>query len=122
MEVNTYFMISLTYDIILLQGDFYQWVDLFNHFDTFYETFVQPRKDLRLEGFPRDEVLPLPKGALIEILRVSKKILEHCGNKHLFLSCEVKQTSSESRFMPCCQPGRDFDCVHFVLGEVPVSF
>ena len=77
-------------------------MDLFNHFDTFYETYVQPRKDLRLEGSPRDELLPFPKGALIEILRVSKKILEHCGNKHLFLSCEVSILVLRADVCLCC--------------------
>jgi hypothetical protein len=29
-----------------LQGDFYHWVELLNHFEVFFETFIKPKKDL----------------------------------------------------------------------------
>jgi len=29
-----------------LQGDFYHWAELLNHFEVFFETFIKPRKDL----------------------------------------------------------------------------
>jgi len=32
------------------KGDFYHWIDLWNHFELFFETYVKPRKDLQLEG------------------------------------------------------------------------
>ena len=45
-----------------VQGDFHHWVDLFNHFDSFFEKYVKPRKDLQIDDdfldldplFPRE--------------------------------------------------------------------
>lgn len=70
------------------KGDFHHWVDLFNHFNTFFEKYVKPRKDLQLEVDGLDSDPPFPKGALLQILRVIRIILENCTNKHFYSSYE----------------------------------
>jgi E3 ubiquitin-protein ligase HUWE1 len=57
--------------IELLQGDFYHWVDLWNYFKLFFETYVKPRKDLQLEGNFAESNDPFPKDAVLQILRVT---------------------------------------------------
>lgn len=61
-------------------------MDLFNHFDSYFEKYIKPRKDLRLEDDFLDFDPPFPKEAVLQILRVMRIILENCTNKH-FLSC-----------------------------------
>ncbi|XP_010675966.2 E3 ubiquitin-protein ligase UPL1 isoform X2 [Beta vulgaris subsp. vulgaris] len=68
------------------KGDFHHWVDLFNHFDSYFEKHIKPRKDLRLEDDFLDCDPPFPREAVLQILRVMRIILENCTNKH-FLSC-----------------------------------
>ncbi|XP_057529454.1 E3 ubiquitin-protein ligase UPL1 [Amaranthus tricolor] len=67
------------------KGDFHHWVDLFVHFDSYFEKHIKSRKDLHLEDefFGCDP--PFPKEAVLQILRVMRIILENCTNKH-FLS------------------------------------
>ncbi len=72
-----------------LQGDFYHWVELLNHFEVFFETFIKPRKDLQLEGNFLEGDDPFPKEAVLQILRVTQIILENCANKYLYNSNEV---------------------------------
>lgn len=61
-------------------------MDLFNHFDSYFEKHIKPRKDLRLEDDFLDSDPPFPKEAVLQILRVMRIVLENCTNKH-FLSC-----------------------------------
>lgn len=61
-------------------------MDLFNHFDSYFEKHIKPRKDLRLEDDFLDCDPPFPREAVLQILRVMRIILENCTNKH-FLSC-----------------------------------
>lgn len=68
------------------KGDFHHWVDLFNHFDSYFEKHIKPRKDLRLEDDFLDCDPPFPREDVLQILRVMRIILENCTNKH-FLSC-----------------------------------
>lgn len=68
------------------KGDFHHWVDLFDHFDSYFEKHIKPRKDLRLEDDFLDNDPPFPKEAVLQILRVMRIVLENCTNKH-FLSC-----------------------------------
>lgn len=72
-----------------LQGEFYHWVDLFNHFEVFFEQHVKPRKDLQLEGEFLEGDGPFPKEAVLQVLRVTRIILENCVNKYLYSSNEV---------------------------------
>ncbi|EPS70177.1 hypothetical protein M569_04584 [Genlisea aurea] len=70
------------------KGDFHHWVDLFNHFDTFFEKFIKPRKDLQLDdNFLESDPL-FPRNAVLQILRVIRIILENCTNKHFYSSYE----------------------------------
>ncbi|KAI3456803.1 hypothetical protein Pfo_013466, partial [Paulownia fortunei] len=70
------------------KGDFHHWVDLFNHFDTFFEKYIKPRKDLQLEDNFLESDPPFPRDAVLQILRVIRVILENCTNKHFYSSYE----------------------------------
>ncbi|KAL0353502.1 UNVERIFIED_CONTAM: E3 ubiquitin-protein ligase UPL1 [Sesamum angustifolium] len=70
------------------KGDFHHWVDLFNHFDTFFEKFIKPRKDLQLAENFLEADPPFPRDAVLQILRVIRVILENCTNKHFYSSYE----------------------------------
>lgn len=70
------------------KGDFHHWVDLFNHFDTFFEKYIKPRKDLQLDDNFSESDPPFPREAVIQILRVIRVILENCTNKHFYSSYE----------------------------------
>ncbi|GER32833.1 E3 ubiquitin-protein ligase UPL1 [Striga asiatica] len=71
------------------KGDFHHWVDLFNHFDTFFEKYIKPRKDLQLEENFLESDPPFPRDAVLQILRVIRVILENCTNKHFYSSYEL---------------------------------
>ena len=71
------------------QGDFHHWVDLFNHFGSFFEKFIKPRKDLQVEDNFLEADPPFPRDAVLQILRVTRIILENCTNKHFYSSYEV---------------------------------
>lgn len=75
--------------IVLMQGDFHHWVDLFNHFDTFFEKFIKTRKDLQLVDHFLDSDPPFPRDAVLQMLRVIRIVLENCTNKHFYSSYEV---------------------------------
>ncbi|CAN6195336.1 unnamed protein product [Urochloa humidicola] len=66
------------------KGDFHHWVDLFNHFDSFFESYIKERKDLQLEDNFLDVDPPFPREAVLQILRVSRIILENCTNRHFY--------------------------------------
>lgn len=70
------------------KGDFHHWVDLFNHFNTFFEKYIKTRKDLRVEDSFLESDPPFPREAVLQILRVIRIILENCANKHLYSSYE----------------------------------
>ncbi|KAG0454476.1 hypothetical protein HPP92_023768 [Vanilla planifolia] len=78
-----------------LEGDFHHWLDLFNHFESFFEKYIKPRKDLQLV----DEFLgadpPFPRNTVLQILRVTQSILENCSNKHLYSSYECPESDLE---------------------------
>ncbi|XP_021771401.1 E3 ubiquitin-protein ligase UPL1-like isoform X1 [Chenopodium quinoa] len=75
------------------KGDFHHWVDLFNHFDSYFEKHIKPRKDLCFEDDFLECDPPFPREAVLQILRVMRIILENCTNKH-FLSCYEQHLSS----------------------------
>ncbi|KAG9144120.1 hypothetical protein Leryth_013765 [Lithospermum erythrorhizon] len=70
------------------KGDFHHWVDLFNHFDTYFDKYIKPRKDLQLVDNFLGCDPPFPKEAVLQILRVISIILENCSNKHFYSSYE----------------------------------
>lgn len=72
-----------------MQGDFHHWVDLFNHFNAFFEKYIKTRKDLCVEDSFLESDPPFPREAVLQILRVIRIILENCANKHLYSSYEV---------------------------------
>ncbi|GMN62344.1 hypothetical protein TIFTF001_031415 [Ficus carica] len=75
------------------KGDFHHWVDLFNHFDSFFEKHIKTRKDLQIEDNFLDSDPPFPKEAVLQILRVIRIILENCTNKHFYSSYEQHLSS-----------------------------
>ncbi|CAH1444286.1 unnamed protein product [Lactuca virosa] len=70
------------------KGDFHHWIDLFNHFDTFFEKYIKPRKDLQVEDDFLEFDPPFPRESVLQILRVVRIILENCTNKHFYSSYE----------------------------------
>ncbi|XP_023540404.1 E3 ubiquitin-protein ligase UPL1-like isoform X1 [Cucurbita pepo subsp. pepo] len=70
------------------KGDFHHWVDLFNHFDSFFEKHIKSRKDLQVEDNFLGSDPPFPREAVLQILRVIRIILENCTNKHFYSSYE----------------------------------
>ncbi|KAL6999109.1 E3 ubiquitin-protein ligase upl1 [Sarracenia purpurea var. burkii] len=70
------------------KGDFHHWIDLFNHFDAFFEKHIKTRKDLQVEDNFLECDPPFPKEAVLQILRVIRIILENCTNKHFYSSYE----------------------------------
>lgn len=66
-------------------------MDLFNHFDTYFEKHIKARKDLHVEQQDSEDesTPPLPKDALLQILRVIRVVLDNCTNIHFFTSYEV---------------------------------
>lgn len=70
------------------KGDFHHWVDLFNHFDSYFEKYIKPRKDLQVEDNFLESDPPFPREAVLQILRVIRVILENCTNKHFYSTYE----------------------------------
>ncbi|XP_020222235.1 E3 ubiquitin-protein ligase UPL1 [Cajanus cajan] len=65
------------------KGNFHHWRPLLLHFDTYFKTYLSCRKDLTLLDNLEDDS-PLPKHAILQILRVMQIILENCPNKSSF--------------------------------------
>lgn len=82
-------MLFIPFFFFFWQGDFHHWVDLFNHFDSFFEKHIKPRKDLQLEDNFLEADSSFPRGAVLQILRVIRIILDNCTNKHFYSSYEV---------------------------------
>lgn len=70
------------------KGDFHHWVDLFNHFDSYFEKHIKPRKDLQVDDNFFESDPPFPRDTVLQILRVIRIILENCTNKHFYSSYE----------------------------------
>ncbi|XP_076930173.1 E3 ubiquitin-protein ligase UPL1-like, partial [Bidens hawaiensis] len=70
------------------KGDFYDWVDLFNHFETYLERYVKPRTDFQVEDDYSESGIPFPRDAVLLILSVVRIILDNCTNKHFYSSYE----------------------------------
>lgn len=81
------------------QGDFYHWVDLLNHFESYFEKYVKPRKDLQLDFDCLEEDYQFPKEPVLQILRVTRIVLENCANKYLYNSNEVSGHLPTSRYL-----------------------
>ncbi|XVF70904.1 hypothetical protein PTKIN_Ptkin11bG0199900 [Pterospermum kingtungense] len=75
------------------KGDFHHWVELFNHFDTFFEKHIKSRKDLQVEDNFLGSDPPFPREAVLQILRVIRTVLENCTNKHFYSSYEQHLSS-----------------------------
>jgi len=74
--------------LILTQGNFHHWRPLLLHFDTYFKTYLLCRNDLTLSDNLEDDI-PLPKHAILQILRVMQIIFENCPNKSTFDGLEV---------------------------------
>lgn len=82
-----------------MQGDFYHWVDLFNHFDTFFEKYIKSRKDLQFDDHFLESDPQFPREAVLQVLRVIRIILENCTNKHFYSSYEVLKIPKATLFI-----------------------
>lgn len=76
------------------QGNFHHWKPLFIHFETYFKTYISSRKDLLLSD-DMTEADPMPKNAILKILRVMQIVLENCQNRSSFTGLEVS-------FCLCC--------------------
>ncbi|XP_045828254.1 E3 ubiquitin-protein ligase UPL1-like isoform X1 [Trifolium pratense] len=65
------------------KGNFHHWRPLLLHFNTYFKTYLSCRNDLTLLDNLEDDS-PLPKHAILQILRVMQIILENCPNKSTF--------------------------------------
>ncbi|KAK7385406.1 hypothetical protein VNO78_31123 [Psophocarpus tetragonolobus] len=65
------------------KGNFHHWRPLLLHFDTYFKTYLSCRNDMTLLDNLEDDS-PLPKHAILQILRVMQIILENCPNKSSF--------------------------------------
>ncbi|XP_071734500.1 E3 ubiquitin-protein ligase UPL1-like isoform X2 [Rutidosis leptorrhynchoides] len=70
-------------------GDYHHWLKLFNHFDTFFEKYIKPRKDLQVEDDFLQSDPPFPREAVLQIFRVVRVIFDNCTNKHFYSSYEL---------------------------------
>ncbi|GJY15686.1 hypothetical protein Tco_0386108 [Tanacetum coccineum] len=75
------------------KGDFHHWLDLFNHFDTYFKKYIQPRKDLQLEDDFLEHDHAFPRVDVFHILHVVQIILENYTNKHFYSSYEYHLSS-----------------------------
>ncbi|KAL5974363.1 E3 ubiquitin-protein ligase upl1 [Asimina triloba] len=75
------------------KGDFHHWVDLLNHFDSYFEKCIKPRIDLQFDDNFLQADPPFPREAVLQILRVIRIILENCTNKHFYSSYEQHLSS-----------------------------
>ncbi|MBA0659721.1 hypothetical protein Goklo_011828 [Gossypium klotzschianum] len=66
------------------KGNFHHWRPLFLHFDTYFKTYLSCRNDLLLSDKILEDDSPVPKQAVLQILRVMQTILENCHNKSSF--------------------------------------
>ncbi|RZC61475.1 hypothetical protein C5167_023237 [Papaver somniferum] len=58
------------------------WVDLFNHFDLFFETHIKLRKDWHVGNDSLAMDFPFQRGDVLSVLRVIRITLENCMNMH----------------------------------------
>ncbi|XP_057442422.1 E3 ubiquitin-protein ligase UPL1-like [Lotus japonicus] len=65
------------------KGNFHHWRPLLLHFDTYFKAYLSCRNDLTLSDNLEDDS-PLPKHAILQILRVMQIVLENCQNKSSF--------------------------------------
>jgi hypothetical protein len=88
----------------LMQGDFSQWLPLFNRFDEFFEKLTTPRQDvgLKFDGSASPDP-PFPLNSCLEVLRVTAILLENCSSKQSYASYEVGARKPQ-RVQPCCAP------------------
>ncbi|KAK1269560.1 E3 ubiquitin-protein ligase UPL1 [Acorus gramineus] len=78
------------------KGDFHHWVDLFSHFEAFFEKYIKPRKDLHVEDNFLEADPPFPREATLQVLRVIRIILENCKKQALYhLSSLLASTDAD---------------------------
>ncbi|KAL8096331.1 hypothetical protein AgCh_037334 [Apium graveolens] len=70
------------------KGNFHHWRPLFLHFDTYFKAYISGRNELLLADDVLEGDTPLPKQAVLQILRVMQIILDNCPNKGSFSGLE----------------------------------
>lgn len=79
-------------------------MDLFNHFDTYFEKHIKGRKDLNIEEDFEESGPSFPKDAVLQVLRVIRIVLENCTNKHFYSSYEVNNLRHKALMSFICPP------------------
>lgn len=77
----------------LLQGDLNHWIPLLNYFDDILEEATKDRPELSLANAEPDsqpQLASFPLEPCLAALRTTAVILDHCSNKHLYQSHEVR--------------------------------
>ena len=71
----------------------HHWVPLLDYFDAYLESQVKGRRELGLEYEAAAAAAqpPFPSEGVLAVLRATAAILEHCSNKHLYNSYEVRR-------------------------------
>lgn len=94
-----------------VQGDFTQWVALFNHFDDFLDKHIKEHRELQLKFEGSDSGTPataFPVADCLAILRVTSILLENTTNKHLYQSYDVREQAA----WPCKQGCKQIPNTH----------
>lgn len=69
------------------KGDLFQWVELLDKFDSILERLC---KQYALQTVQRDAFHAQDKSLLVAILRISVFLLDHCANRTLYSSANVR--------------------------------
>ncbi|GKC33613.1 hypothetical protein Tco_1045997, partial [Tanacetum coccineum] len=106
MKDINYEMEILTLWKISEEGDFHHWLDLFNHFDTYFEIYIKPRRYLHLEDDFLKHDPPFPRESVFQILSkgAGADVVAHgCTRK------EIDQESYKTLISKSVVPWREWD-------------
>ncbi len=94
----------------LLQGDLNHWIPLLNAFDDILEEATKDRPELSLantEPGSQPQPAPFPLEPCLAALRTTAVVLDHCSNKHLYQSHEVRGAGCRCPLRVCGMEARD---------------
>lgn len=71
----------------VLQGDLNHWVDLMNRFDDVLERTAAALDPNGTDAVTEPQPSPELAALTVQVLRVTRVLLENCNNKHLYVGC-----------------------------------
>jgi hypothetical protein len=78
----------------VLQGDLNHWVDLMNRFDDVLERTAAALDPDGADAVTAPQPSPQLAALTVQVLRVTRVLLENCNNKHLYVGCfSISSTS-----------------------------